>query len=46
MLNGEDPYVDTGDEHDVNLKYPSVKNPATDQLQPTPQVNLDDYRQQ
>lgn len=46
VLNGEDPYVDTGDEHDVNLKYPSVKNPATDQLQPTPQVNLDDYRQQ
>ena len=46
VLNGEDPYVDAGDDHNVDLKYPSVKNPATAHLQPTPQVNLDDYRQQ
>ena len=46
VLNGEDPYVEAADDHNVNLKYPSVKNPATEHLQPTPQVNLDDYRQQ
>ena len=46
VLNGQDPYVGTADDHEVDLKYPSVKNPATEHLQPTPQVNLDDYRQQ
>ncbi|MBC2681856.1 cation:dicarboxylate symporter family transporter [Corynebacterium anserum] len=44
VLNGEDPYVATVDDHDVDLKYPSVENPAMDDLQPTPQVNLDEYK--
>ena len=30
-------------ESDVNLRNPSVKNPA-DKLQPTPQVDVDEYQ--
>ncbi|MCZ9303812.1 cation:dicarboxylate symporter family transporter [Corynebacterium sp. c24U_166] len=45
VLSGEIPYVETPEdmESDVNLRNPSVKNPA-DKLQPTPQVNVDDYQ--
>lgn len=44
VLNGEDPYVATVDVSHVDLKYPSVVNPATEELQPTPQVNLDAFK--
>ena len=44
VLNGKIPYVDSGSDHDVDFKNPSVVNPATAELQPTPQVDLDAYR--
>lgn len=44
VLSGEDPYVAGDDDHHVNLSNPSVDNPATDHLQPTPQVDLSAYR--
>ena len=45
VLSGEIPYVETPEdmESDVNLRNPSVKNPA-DKLQPTPQVDVDEYQ--
>lgn len=45
VLSGEIPYVETPEdmESDVNLRNPSVKNPA-DKLQPTPQVAVDEYQ--
>lgn len=43
VLDGKDPYIAAEDDGDVNLRYPSVKNPATENLQPTPQLNLDAY---
>lgn len=46
VLNGELPYVDSGSDTHVDLKHPTVENPATARLQPTPQVNLDAYKQQ
>lgn len=44
VLNGEDPYIETDEDSHVDLRYPSVENPATENLQPTPQVDLDAYR--
>ncbi|RAV33952.1 cation:dicarboxylate symporter family transporter [Corynebacterium heidelbergense] len=44
VLDGKDPYAAADDDSRVDLKYPSVENPATDNLQPTPQVNLDEYQ--
>ena len=44
VLSGEDPYVAGDDDHHVKLSNPSVDNPATDHLQPTPQVDLSAYR--
>lgn len=44
VLSGEDPYVPAEDDSHVDLHYPSVENPATEQLQPTPQVDLDAIR--
>lgn len=44
VLDGKDPYVLTEDDSHVDLKYPSVENPATEELQPTPQVNLDAFK--
>lgn len=44
VLDGKIPYVDSGEDHDVDFKHPpSVTNPATAELQPTPQVDLDVY---
>lgn len=43
VLSGELPYVDTGGDHNVDLKKPEVVNPATESLQPTPQVDLSAY---
>ena len=43
VLDGKIPYVDSGDDSHVDFKNPSVANPATDELQPTPQVDLDSY---
>ena len=43
VLDGKIPYVDSGSDHDVDFKNPSVVNPATAELQPTPQVDLDAY---
>ena len=44
VLSGEDPYVAGDDDHHVKLSNPSVGNPATGHLQPTPQVDLSAYR--
>ena len=44
VLDGKIPYVDSGSDHDVDFKNPSVVNPATAELQPTPQVDLDAYQ--
>lgn len=44
VLSGEDPYVATAEDSDVHLSNPSVDNPATDHLQPTPQMDLSAYR--
>ena len=43
VLDGKDPYIAAEDDGDVNLRYPTVANPATETLQPTPQLNLDAY---
>lgn len=43
VLSGEDPYVAADDDSDVHLSNPSVDNPATAHLQPTPQVDLSQY---
>lgn len=43
VLDGEDPYVATEDDSHVNLSNPTVDNPATAHLQPTPQVDLSQY---
>ncbi|KQB83102.1 cation:dicarboxylate symporter family transporter [Corynebacterium oculi] len=47
VLVGELPYVpsEDDDEHGDFRRDPSVTNPAQDRVQPTPQVNLDDYPQ-
>ena len=44
VLNGEIPFVETEDDPHVDLRNPSVENPA-DRLQPTPQVDLSAYQQ-
>ncbi|KQB83992.1 cation:dicarboxylate symporter family transporter [Corynebacterium lowii] len=46
VLSGEIPYVpsEDDDEHGDFRRNPSVENPAQDRLQPTPQVNLDEYK--
>lgn len=44
VLRGEIPYVPTEDDHDVDFSNPTVENPATAELQPTPQVDLDAYK--
>lgn len=45
VLNGEIPYVEGDDDSTVDLHMPTVNNPAHRDLQPTPQVNLDNYKQ-
>ena len=45
VLNGELPYVEADDDSTVDLHMPTVNNPAHRDLQPTPQVNLDNYKQ-
>ncbi|WP_291314079.1 cation:dicarboxylate symporter family transporter [Corynebacterium sp. UBA2622] len=45
VLSGEDPYVPSDIDTHVNLSNPTVNNPATDHLQPTPQVDLSAYQQ-
>ncbi len=45
VLNGELPYVEGDDDSTVDLHMPTVNNPAHRDLQPTPQVNLDNYKQ-
>ncbi|MEX3504543.1 cation:dicarboxylate symporter family transporter [Corynebacterium sp. LK2510] len=44
VLSGEDPYVPSSVDHDVDLSNPTVENPATEHLQPTPQVDLAAYQ--
>ena len=44
VLNGELPYVEGDDDSTVDLHMPTVNNPAHRDLQPTPQVNLDNYK--
>lgn len=44
VLDGKDPYIPTEDDSHVDMRYPSVENPATERLQPTPQVDLDAYK--
>ncbi|MEJ6019232.1 cation:dicarboxylate symporter family transporter [Corynebacterium sp. H113] len=44
VLDGQDPYIPADDDHDVDLRNPEVTNPATNDLQPTPQVDLDAYQ--
>lgn len=44
VLNGEIPYVEGDDDSTVDLHMPTVNNPAHRDLQPTPQVNLDNYK--
>ncbi len=44
VLDGKDPYVPTIEDSSVDLRYPSVENPATDHLQPTPQADLNSLR--
>ena len=43
VLSGEDPYVATEDDSNVDMSNPTVENPATAHLQPTPQVDLSQY---
>lgn len=46
VLDGKIPYVDSGEDHDVHFNHPpAVSNPATAELQPTPQVDLDAYNE-
>lgn len=45
VLNGELPYVESDDDSTVDLHMPTVNNPAHRDLQPTPQINLDNYKQ-
>lgn len=43
VLSGEIPYVAVDDDSHVDLSNPTVENPATAHLQPTPQVDLAQY---
>ncbi|WBT08510.1 cation:dicarboxylase symporter family transporter [Corynebacterium sp. SCR221107] len=44
VLDGTIPYVATDEDSDVDLHNPTVSNPATNSLQPTPQVNLEAFK--
>lgn len=44
VLDGKIPYIESEVDDTVGLKNPTVVNPATERLQPTPQVDLDTYR--
>ena len=44
VLDGKIPYIESEMDDTVDLKNPTVVNPATERLQPTPQVDLDAYR--
>ncbi len=44
VLNGELPYTEHVDDSEVDLARPDVVNPATERLQPTQQVDLDNYQ--
>lgn len=44
VLNGKIPYIESDVDHDVHFSNPTVENPATAELQPTPQVDLDNYQ--
>lgn len=44
VLNGNDPYVEMPGDHEVHLSNPTVENPATEELQPTLQVDLENYQ--
>ena len=43
VLSGEDPYVAVEEDSHVDMSNPTVENPATAHLQPTPQVDLSQY---
>lgn len=43
VLNGSVPYEETDEDSDVHFSNPTVNNPATATLQPTPQVDLNAY---
>lgn len=43
VLNGELPYVEQEDDSEVDLARPDVVNPATEHLQPTQQLSLENY---
>ncbi|MFW9201823.1 hypothetical protein ACOI9P_06185 [Corynebacterium striatum] len=36
--------METADDADVDLSNPTVENPATAHLQPTPQLDIDNYQ--
>ncbi|MDN6474184.1 cation:dicarboxylate symporter family transporter [Corynebacterium flavescens] len=44
VLNGELPYIESEADNTVEMSNPTVKNPATAELQPTPQIDLDNYQ--
>lgn len=44
VLDGKIPYVAAADDSDVDFHNPTVTNPATESLQPTPQVNIEAFR--
>lgn len=46
VLDGKIPYKETDEDSHVDLKHPTVHNPATANLQPTPQIDLDAYTAQ
>ena len=43
VLDGQLPYKETNLDSDVDLKLPDVVNPANETLQPTQQIDLDNY---
>ena len=43
VLAGEIPYEASEDDSTVDMRRPDVENPATEHLQPTPQVDLSQY---
>lgn len=44
VLSGEDPYTATAEDSHSQFNNPTVENPATAHLQPTPQVDLSAYQ--
>lgn len=44
VLHGKNPYQRSDTDSTVSMRYPTVTDPATNHLQPTPQVDLDHYK--